>query len=256
MIVHPDCALNGVPLSAVDHTIVVTDVQELPARQDEIAFRPAGRSGAFLQHRYRRSLEIRVLFQIREYDLARRKAICTQVAQWAEKGGFLTLGDRPGQRLRVVCPDSPVLPSSLKWTQPLSLSFVSQGAPFWESEQPARVTVSAAAPGTLRPGGCSLPVPVDVQATNLTGSTVSEVTFTCGDTFIALTGLSWPSGAALEIGHEAGRLFIRQSGESILHARTPRSSDDLLIPGGQASEVQIDCAQAVSATFCARGVWL
>jgi len=74
------CSLNGLALHDLDDSIYVLDIVESPpAVRLETAARPAG-GGSHVLGMARQSLSVRVSFAIREYDVARRKAVCSQVA--------------------------------------------------------------------------------------------------------------------------------------------------------------------------------
>ena len=128
------CALDGQPFHALDDQLILLDIQELPEEADVLTSSLAGGPTRF-QGRCRRSLTIRLQLEIHEYDPPRRKHLCQIINRWAMAGRILTVSDRPGQQLHVRCLHPLSIPSALRWTAPLTLTFAAYERPWWEEEQ-------------------------------------------------------------------------------------------------------------------------
>ena len=133
-----DVYMDNLPLSAVDPAIYVTDVQETQPAYDTTAMARARGDGSRVTRRVRDSLQVRVYFAVRETDVGRRRDIIQRAAAWAMGGRYLAIGDRPGQRLRVVCDTLPSVTSALRWTQDLIMVFTAYAMPYWEADTPIR----------------------------------------------------------------------------------------------------------------------
>lgn len=245
------CSLNGMALDGLDEAIYILDIAESPpAMHAETVARPLG-SGSHVLRMERTSLSVRVSFAIREYDVARRKAVCSKVAAWACRGGLLTVGDRPDQRLRVRCTGLPVIASALRWTEALSVVFTAFEAPFWEAEQPVSVSAgaSAAISAQLYVPGAGGSAWLDAE---LNCSGVATVTVATSLSSITLTGVS----GTVRMHHDEGVLAIDGGGTSLLTHRTADSSDDLLVVPGEKNTIRVSSSGTVSAVFSTRGCFL
>ena len=235
--------LDGLPLHEIDPTIYILDIQEEPAQMDVSTAAKAGGFGRFVVMRQRQTLSVTISFAIREYDVTRRKAIMQKVVTWAKGGKYLSINDRPGQRLRVEVDELPTIASALRWTQELSITFTAYAFPFWENDYADSMTTSGAA--SMMVMGDADAAPVDVSIT----PSGSSVTVKADKTTITLHDVS----GNIEISHgDDGILRITSSGESILSHRTPESSDDLTATPGRVNELFVEGG---TATFRVRGVW-
>lgn len=246
------CALRGVPMESIDPVVRVTDVTELPPRM-WVTTAPTARHGLKLLRRVRESLTVRVSFLMHEYDPARRRELLSRVHAWADRGGWLTTSDRPGQRLSVVCDTLPTL-SALCWSDELQLEFTAYAVPFWETEAESETVTDSTATLTLdgNADGC----PVSAEITNAGANTLTTLTLQCGNTQMTFDGLALAPGGAFTLTAENGLLRAEVQGESVLMRRTADSSDLLLADGGVETAVRVSADQAVHARFHARGRWL
>lgn len=235
--------LDGIPLHEIDPTIYILDIQEEPAQMDVSTAAKAGGSGRFVVTRQRQTLSVTISFAIREYDVTRRKDIMQKIIAWAKGGKYLSINDRPGQRLRVEVDTLPTITSALRWTQELAVTFTAYAFPFWENEELDTITTSGMTSMLVDGDADSAPVDVTIEPTT------NNVSVTVGKTKIALTNVT----SAVEISHgDNGILRIMSNGASILSKRTPESSDDLLAVPGQENTF---AASGCVATFRIRGVW-
>lgn len=233
--------LDNLPLSGIDPTIIITDIDEHTPAVDVLTASRALGDGLRVTRRTRQSLSVAVKFMIREYGVARRKDILQRVITWARLGKYLSISDRPGQRLRVELDSVPTITSALKWTSVITLTFIAYACPFWEEDTPV-----------TRTGGGKMYVPGDAEKAFVDVSiqpTSSNVTVKAGDTSITLQGVS----GKIDITHEDGVLRIMSGSTSLLSKRTAASSDDLWVTPGQENTFSISGG---TATFSVRGVWL
>lgn len=247
-----DCALNNIALSSLDGRICVTDVTECAPK---IRFAAASRPGAgmHLLRRSRESLDVQVRLLIHESRIVQRRSIMQRILAWAEDGGWLTTCDRPGQRLRVVCRQTPAM-SALEWLQELTLTFTALCPPCWEAADP--VTAATAAEAELTVPGTATSCPVDASVLNQGGDVLTTLTLTAAETSMTFDGLSVPAGAEVHILWENGCLRAFTEAGSILLHRTADSHDLLQAPCGIAFSVSVLADQPVLATFSARGRYL
>jgi len=246
--------LDGLGLQDVHPAIRVLDVQEeTPSRQFTTASRALG-DGQFVTRRSRNSLSITVRFAIREYSPARRKAIMQDIRAWAQ-GRWLSLGDRPGQRLLVEAETLPAVQSALKWTDACSVSFIACASPYWEEAIP--VPAGQASPVITPPGDAPC-CPLDLRWK--CGSTSGKITLsvTTPLSSIVFSDLPINTGQELIISHENGFLSATVNGADVLACRTPQSSDDLLLNCRKANAVTVSVTGASTGdyTLSARGRWL
>lgn len=237
--------LDGLPLHELDPAIIVTNIIEQPAAVDVVSYPRARGAGTRVTNRTRRSLSVSVRFCIWDYDVIRRKAVMQKVIAWAKGGKYLSINDRPGQRLRVEVDELPVVQSSLHWQQEISLTFTAYANPYWEEETATVVNaINAAIFSADIPGDADIAmVDAVIQANNAT------ITVKADKSTITLKDVS----GVVEISHgDDGILRIMSNGESILSHRTPESSDDLTATPGKVNQFSVSGGTAV---FSIRGVW-
>ena len=252
------CALDGQPLHQLDDAIILLDIQEHPAEAAAHTFFPAGGGARFFGSK-RRTLSVSLLLEIHEYDPPRRKHLCQEINRWAMTGRVLTITDRPGQQLCVRCTTPLVIPSALRWTQSLKLTFAAYERPYWEDETPTFIRWAAAKQqheGALFLPGTAEKAPAEAEIIPAQGGS-GDVTVRVGDTVITLAGLTLTAGQAVRIGYDAsGLMEIRNGGVSVMKSRTGESSDELLAVPGQSSAISITAPVPVTAVVSARGCWV
>lgn len=249
------CAINGHGLQDIDPTIFITDIQETAPKIRTRTTDNALYDGLRVTRSQRQSLAVSVTFCVREYDTARRKAIAEKACAWAEDG-WLTINDRPGQRLWVICDRIPVIPSSLKWTDELTIGFTAYALPYWQQQYPATATYTGTNGSTfVSPAGnrdCYLEAEITA-----TGGTVNELVLAVGGRAYAFTGLGLANGQTLSIGYSDDEhlQYMRVGDQSVLSKRTAASDDDLILLAKSQNAVTITANAAVRATIKARGLW-
>lgn len=237
--------LDGLPMHGLDPAIIVTDIMEETASMDVVTHPKASGDGLHVAKRTRQSLSVVVRFCIYEYSVTRRKAVMQQIVAWAKAGKYLSINDRPDQRLRVEVDELPTIASAMKWTQELSVTFTAYAMPYWEDEE--ATTVSVANGGT---SSVYVPGDADRAVVNATITpTATTVTVQAGNTSITLEGVT----KAVEISHgDDGILRIVSGGEGIMAARAPESDDELTVTPGATNDFGVSGGTAV---FSVRGVW-
>lgn len=255
-------ALNGVGLQDLDARILVTDIQESAPRVQRTTVANARYDGLRLIRQSRQSLSVTVTFLLREYDTARRKALCSDVCAWAASGGWLTVSDRPGQRLRVHADGLPAVTSALRWTDPLTLTLTALEQPYWQDACPTALHKDIPAETlttlSLLPMGNAPHCPLTCTLVNHGSSAATTLTLNAGDTVFRLAdpALIAVNGTLAIDYDDQGMLRIRSGSTSMLHARSADSSDDLLLTPGHSGSVSILCDQPLTATLHTRGMYL
>ena len=251
------CALDGIALNSISDAIFITDIAENAPRVRRTTMEYPTRDGLRVLRENRQSIGVTVTFEIHEQSVTRRKGICQQVQSWAQPGGFLTINDRPEQRLRVRCDTLPLVGSSLRWTQALSIIFTAYLIPYWEDETETVVTLNGNTSQNINVPGTAGETRVRATMKNTGTAAITNARITAGDTFMAFDGIQLPAGGALTIGYdEPGRLLLRVGETSIYARRTPESSDDLLLASGQVSAVSVSANGTTQTTVGARGLYL
>ena len=252
-----DVYMDNLPLDAVDPAIYVTDVQETPVSYDATTLKRAKGDGLRVLRRLRDSKQVRVSFMVRETDVDRRRDMIQRAAAWAMGGRYLSLGDRPGQRLRVVCDTLPSVTSALRWTQDLIMVFTAYAMPYWEADTPIRASFTGkSGTASIRQAGtasCFL----EADIANTSGATLTSLSMTADGQKMAFSGLALGAGKTLKIYYDENWILRAEvDGASVLAQRTEDSADDLILPPGRSTTVTIEASHAVSVTLKARGLWL
>lgn len=242
------CALDGVSLASLDDRICILDIREDTPLLRLDRFR-LPRGGQQIRP-VRESLTVRVTFAIQEEQPRLRRAAMQNVQTWAAKGGMLTVSDRPGQRLAVVCSEFPSM-SAEDWTEPLTLTFITARCPYWEDAEATFLTTSGASVFTVP--GTAGEAPVSVTVTNTGSEPVTRLSLQCGTTWLIFEDIRLPAGGKCYVEAGDGLLSAVISGESILAKRTAGSDDLLLAPCGETSRVQATALQPMEALWKARG---
>ena len=247
-------ALDGVELGEIAPEVIVTDIVHSAPVRELKASQIAGRNGKLCTRAVTSSVGVTVYFEIHTPDVRRRQAIMEDVQRWAMPGGVLTVGDRPGRRLRVLCESLPAVGSALKWTSASAIGFVAYAVPFWEDELPRRVTISGNGSQSLFVPGFAAPAGVEAAVKNTGSGAITSVKLTAGGTFMQFAGLSLASGQTLTVAHdERGLLTARIGGTSVLAKRTAASSDDLELEPGTTAALSVSTDGTASTTFEVRG---
>lgn len=252
------CALDGIELGEIDESLIITDIAyDAPARS--ISTAENGRyDGARVTRVRTVSQSVTISFEIHERDTRRRMEVCSAAQAWAMRGGYLTTGDRPGQRLFVLCDTPPMIASALRWTDRIRMRLVSYALPFWEDELPTRCALNGTSgeKTVFAPGFAADPF-VEAQVKNTGGGVVNALTLRAGDTKLVFGALGLQSGGTLSVAYEAGHvLSIRVGGETAYHRRLLQSDDDLRMKVGKRNGLSFEAGGTVNVTYTFRGLYV
>lgn len=244
--------IGGVSLANLDPAIALLDIKEDKPVYDRETARRSIHPGTRMSVRTRRSLSIRLVIAIKEYNDMARAAVLDKIADWAGDGGWLTISTRPGQRLYVIPEDTPALGSSMSFKDEIEMTLTAYERPYWERQWPVMSIVTDE--GTLCPLGTYPTAYVECDVTNAGEADLTEITMSCGDTAITLTGLAVPAGEHVTLSYtDRDVLTITAAGASVLANRTAESHDDLIALCRKANAIRVTADQPVSAVFSARG---
>lgn len=247
-----DAAINGVSLSGLDPHIMLADIDErTPECRQELAAR-AIHDGQRISARQRRSLSVALKIYITTENILTRSYVMQRLAEWVGDGGWLTVATRPNQRLYVYPDPFPALGSHLAWTDEIEVVLTAYERPYWEQTYPTVAVITDI--GVITPTGTLPEAYVEVDAINVGNGELTEITLTCADTQISLTGLHVPAGGHIIISYtDRDVMTITAGGESALANRSAESHDDLIARIRTANAISVTADQAVSAVFRARG---
>lgn len=252
MLLRFDATMNGQSISQIDPALTLRDIIELDADVDKQYAPRAIHPGTRISARVRRSTTVRLVYIVRERDVAARTAIINKLADWAGEGGWLTISTRPDMRLRVEADQSPRVDSALKWTQDLTLDLTAYSRPYWEDMFPVQSVITEK--GVIRPRGTYPIAYVQADITNTGSGALTTCEVTCGDTKITLNDLVVAPGEHVTISYDDDDiLHITAGGFTALDKRTAASHDDLVAMTRVDNTISVSCDQPVCAVFYARG---
>ena len=250
---HIEAWMDGVALSSLG-PYLIQGVQEDPAEVDAMATPRLGMDGQWPGVQRRTALRVVILVAIRElYDLGRRSMLAETLAGWA-RGSILQLSNHPERRLRVRCTGWPSVGAARSYTEELRVELTAWTPPYWEDQQPARLTLTGdQAEGSIRlPGTARAPIAVTVTPT----SALTDFAVTVGGQTITLEELAVPAGEQLLLTRDdEDNLQITSGGVSLMRRRTPASADDLYCEPG-AVAVSYGANVNCEVLFEARGRWI
>ena len=245
--------MDGIALSSIHPSILITDIAHSPAKKAIMTQQIANRQGMIVIDSRREEASVAVSFELRVYKAQQRQEVLQKIQQWCN-GKILETNDREGQRLHVICTDEPSMGSVTKWTSPLVVEFSAYEKPFWENKTYASCSMTGddEESSLFVAGNAGYAY---AEAVITPSETITELTVTVGDTTIELDDLS--TSDVIKIGYdEHGNQFIKAGNTSILGNRTPASSDDLMLMCGKRTAVAVSADKSVSAVIKARGLWL
>lgn len=242
--------MNGKGLQDIDPTIVITDIREKTPTIRNITSEKGWGHGSRYVAGFRESLAVGIRFMVREYDVSKRRDICSRIRAWAQEG-YLTDSEHQGQRLYVVCTSFPNIDSAMKWTTELDLTLTAYDVPCWENETPSKASTTGTS-GTLALGMTgSTDAPLDVTVT--AADAITDFTIACNGSFMTFTGMSVTE---LKITHDKrGILSVKAGDTSLLKNRTSASSDDVTVHYG-ANTLTYSCNTTCTVIATARGRYL
>lgn len=260
MVMRCRASLDGHELDAIDENIYILDISENPAYSTSSVARP-GLYGSHFTTQKRTGMEIKISFQVREYDVAKRQYIADRIFEWCG-GKVLKTSTRPGKQINVVCTGFPNITSALKWTDTLSVSLTAYECPYWSDEYETEITEQ-----NKRNFSKSLFIPgntyteMNAALKNVSSSsTIYNMQFEVGDSKFVFEHLGLAKGETFHISHKDGyiEMYITSADgaekRSVYDKRTVDSTDELILrPGENAitASAQWNCDWRISA----RGKW-
>lgn len=250
MISRYEAYMDGEALSAVDSSIYVLDIQYGSPSYAIQTSKVSGRPGARVVKKESESTPVTILFEIHEYDTAKRQAVCQKVQKWAN-GKILAVSDRPNQQLRAVCQNFPVI-NAKAWTEPVSMTFIGFNPPYWEEKNQTLVKITGASgnkkafvPGNAGKALVELTVKANASASGFTAAVA-------GHQLTVLVQMA--TNDTVTISYDENMIqSIKKGNTSILDKRT--GADDLLAVSGETNTFEISSDASVTATFAVRGCW-
>lgn len=252
-----EVTLGSTKMSSLNKDLLILDVSN-PAPNFSIKQRSiANLDGYDISDIYLEKQEVTVTFELHIYDIVERNEACRAVNEWAMKGGQLKINDRKNMYLTVRCSKFASIESVKNWTDPLSITFVSVGLPYWESTKITSKTLAGkSAKGTMTLDGNYGTALVSIEAT-ATNQRVTAISITCGDTKLIIRGVSVAGIQKLVIDYIDGRFMrVRVGGGSALNKVLPESTDVLKVKCGGSTSISFSADQSMSVLFKARGVYL
>lgn len=250
------CRLNGVDISDVDESIILLDVVAQPPVSEIKTTALYGADGQRVGRRNINSMSVEIKFEIHEKDIERRAYVMERVAKWAYGGGELTIRERPGRRLNVVCESFAAL-DALKWTSAMTIVFTAFEIPYWEDVNPETATVNGDGEATIYAPGFAAAARISATVKNTGESTITAVELTAGETKIKWDGLEIPAGGVLEVGYDDKAVFYAKvDSQSVLGKRTAESSDELRMEAGTRGTLRVATDGKAQTGFKARGYYL
>lgn len=263
MIIAHRAALNGTQLDQVDDRILVTGIREMAPKMTVNAQSLGGREGQRITEIHRDYLEIQIGFKIRlrRRQMDERDEVIDAVMGWARSGGWLTIGQKPGKRLRVKLVGLPQIGDPWKYGDEYTLTFRASRSPYWEDDGVSNISFGSGQSGIISATGTAGGI-CEAEWLNSSGSTVNGITVTVGSSKMVFTGLGLPAGATLVIDHDdEGLLRIRKrtsggSYSSALACRATGSDDELMVEPGTDARCSYTPAYSGKCTISCRGRWL
>lgn len=245
--------IDGIALTQAVPGAIIRQITEDVPQTEQTAFSLPGTDGQRILGVSRRSRKISVEFVLREiHDLTLRAQMQEQAAAWAHDG-VLTVSYRPDRRIRVRCTAPPVIGAARDYTQVLKAEFTAP-LPWWEDAAETVFTMTGTSGAqNMRITGSTLYVPVTARITPAE-ATLTTLSITCRGTSMSFSDLNVAAGTPLVIGYtDEGYLTIRAGAVDWMSARSPASSDELLIQPGFSNTITFSANTAVTLELSARG---
>lgn len=249
--------LDGVSLQSVSNAVRVVDVVELRPKRTLDAMERLGMPGSILLRDHLDSRQVRVQFVLLTASFAQRTQALSDITAWAMAGKWLQIADRPEQRLRIVCTETPLTMSKRKWTELCEMTFAAYALPFWEDCSPIQAKASAVTAREMHitPLGNVQQVPLRCKITP-TGGTLDTLTIAANGAEMAFSGLAVPVGQPFSIDYEDGILTANATnadGTACPCLRFRSGDEGIPLHTGQDNAVQITTSTVCDVTVSAKG---
>lgn len=247
--------INNVALSSLSSKIYVADISYQPTTISWPVSKLGMVNGQYAgSQKYIAPNRITISFEAREYDIQGRQQIIQDIIKWAGNGGWLKCSDRESQRIYVKPSKMPSISSALRWLDTLTIEFTAYDYPFWQDEEAQTQTLNNGDTGSIIITGVR---ETEIEALITANATLTSVSLTCGDTTIALSGISVAQGNTIRLSYSDDHhiLSIVSGTTSLLDKRTTASNDDLIgVPG--TNSISYTANASSTCQFMARGVYL
>lgn len=246
--------LNGESITDISDKIKILDVKESsPSVSVDISSNGIYGGSKFLR-KIRNSLSVSIEFVILDKDMSSRKSIMARVHNWM-KDGYLTLSDRPGQRLYVRSTQIPYVASSKDFTSSIRMVLTAYEFPWWENETEQIVELKSAKEGSLElllDGNADY---APLSCTIAPSSTMTKFTLMSNSDTIKLEGLSIDNGNKLLINNDNFILSIKDNnGDSKLNNLLDSSDDNIRLNPGIVNKIKfvsdVNCDVKISSKGC------
>ena len=248
MITRYSAWMDGVGLQNLDPTIYIIDIEESVPSMNVVTMQRAGGDGMHVARRQRQALTVTIRYMVREYDTVRRKDVFNKISTWA-RGKYLSISDRPGQRLRVQCDAAPVVNSALRWTETQSLVLTAYQKPYWEDETPLAVSVAG------RTGEALVNTPanavgfyVDVVVKNTSSAKINTLRISTHHGEMFFEDIDLAAGGELGVWYDDDGILRLPIGK-----RTAQSVDDFELEPGKQERFVFEADNLVNIEFFVRG---
>lgn len=201
---------------------------------------------------------VTVYAKIRElYDMPSKMEVVNAINKWAARGGSLRTSYRKDGDEELTLNVKLAKPASVgdirDWSQEVALEFISDGWPYWQRQTyiSAQRLNSGQGGRTMRRGNAPALYDVTIQA----NAPITSLSASVAGAAVKLEGLSIPSGATIEITHNAsGVMAITSGGESLFPHLTDDSAD-CLISDSDITSTAFTASASATATFKTKGGW-
>ena len=249
-------SIGGVQMDSLDDNLCILNINYAPPERETKRHTTANQDGYEYGETKILRRTVTVTFELHEYGIKERNALCQKVNEWAAVGGTLITNDREGQRLLNVRCEKYADVSARDWTEPLTLVFSTTVNPYWRSNtQITRTLTGKNVTGTMNLDGNTSSSNVSVEVT--ASAAVTSLQLTVGDRVLKLTGLSISTGQKVVVDYAKDRyLRIKVGSTSLMGKLDPSSSDTLLAECGKSNGIGVVADGKVTAVFTARGCWM
>lgn len=259
MILSRRVTMDGIQLDSLDSRIIISGIEEDVPGETRNALDIYGRIGSrqTFEHINSKRVTVKFLLKVRKGNFADRNEILEKITKWARYGSELRSSTRPGRKIRVRCTAIPKPTDPRNWTSEYSMTFEAREKPYWENTTIVKATGTTRSSGsvTLELDG-NLDNRVTIEARNMSGAVINNMTLECGEDSISFTGLGLAAEETLKIGYSNEDVqSIRITGadgksRSVMDKRT--GSDDLRAEPGSVT-VSYTAQRAIQLTAACTG---
>ena len=259
MILSRRVSMDGIQLDSLDYRIIISGFEEDVPGETRNALDIYGRIGSrqTFEHINSKKVTVKFLLNVRKGNFAERNEILEKITKWARYGAVLKSSTRPDRQIRVRCTALPKPSDPRKWTSEYTMTFEAREKPYWENTSVVKATGQVKANGSVSLDlDGNLQNRVVIEAKNMSGAVINNMTLECGDDSISFTNLGLAADETLKIGYsdedvQSIRIInVSGTGRSVMDKRT--GSDDLRAEPGSVT-VSYSAQRAIQLTATCRG---